>query len=163
MASSSVVLTQRGIRILGPTAPCHQVPTPIPPVTVFELNKMRTHGSMWLLPIPFPIYVARVHVDHMHGMQGHFRICQCASAIVPGVTSAEVSPWPWWNITKERKSFAKLCWSEPSRTTTTMNARTTGSVERTGRTIPSSRSRSGANYGRSAFAVIRVNRIYCSI
>lgn len=56
-----------------------------------------------------------------------------ASAIVPGVTSAEVSPWRWWNITKERKSFAKLCWSEPSRTTT-MNARTTGSVERTGRT-----------------------------
>lgn len=122
-----------------------------------------THGTMWLLPIPFPIYVAHVHVDHMHGMQGHFRICQCASAIVPGVTSAEVSPWPWWNITKERKSFAKLCWSEPSRTTTTMYARTTGSVERTGRTIPSSRSRSGANYGRSAFAVIRVNRIYCSI
>lgn len=68
---------------------------------------------------PDPIYVAHVHVDHMHGMQGHFRICQCASAIVPGVTSAEVSPWPWWNITKERKSFAKLCWSEPSRTTTT--------------------------------------------
>lgn len=114
-----MVLTQHGIRILGPTAPCHQVPTLIPPVTVFELNKMRTHRTMWLLPIPFPIYVAHVHVDHMHGMQGHFRICQCASAIVPGVTSAEVSPWPWWNITKERKSFAKLCWSEPSRTTTT--------------------------------------------